>query len=657
MRFLGKTKKHADDVWRDLSERFERDGFAILNGFFSPEFCDRILQEVDLYTSPRKPFPTSRITLDILHGAHSGRRVYLRDAPPEALEGPYKINHLFTESDVVADAVFDKGLRSALDRLLGAEPVTINSLNFRHGSQQPAHIDTWYMPPPKTGSLVVASLSLEDVHPDAGPLFYYPGSHRIPPYVFSHGGIHAVDAEMPECRAYLDREIAARNLKKEFLFGKKGDVFLWHAQLLHGGSPINDLARTRSSLVVHYWGLDAVHGVPLAARASGGKFLDRNYWETDGKPIEGMPRPASPVAPSPAANIQSTGGAPLATRQRAAVLPEEFDAAAYRQRYSDLRELRDAELDRHYRTTGKSEERNASKIATRKDFLTLIDPLSRVLEIGPFANPLCHGANVKYFDVLPAELLRERAKVHGVDPAKIPNIDYVSESGDFQVVDQRFDIALSCHVIEHQPDLIRHLQDVGRVLDPGGLYCLVIPDKRYCFDHFLAASSIAEIVAAHARGARVHDVLALLEHAALTTHNDSERHWLGDHGEPVYKSKPRVLREAADVFFNSKGRYIDVHAWQFVPGSFRDTMESLFDLRLSAFRVLRVYATVAHSNEFFAVLEKTAQSPEPLLSALPRDFDARQYLLANPDVAKAGADAAEHYLRFGRAEGRKLRPS
>lgn len=654
MRFLRTIQKPDEDVWRDLSERFERDGFAILNRFFSPEFCDRILQEVDLYTSPQKPFPTSRITLDILHGVHSGRRVYLRDAPPEALTGPYKINHLFTESDVVADAVFDKDLRSALERLLDAEPVTINSLNFRHGSQQPAHIDTWYMPPPKAGSLVVASLSLEDVHADAGPLFYYPGSHRIPPYVFSHGGIHAVDAEMPACRAYLDREIASRNLKKELLFGKKGDIFLWHAQLLHGGSPINDLARTRSSLVVHYWGLDAVDGAALATRASGGKFLDRNYWETDGKPIEGMQQPNSSLV-SLAANIQSSGD--QRSKPRALELPAEFDAAAYRQRYTDLRGLSDAELERHYRRTGKSEERNASTIATRKAFLALIDSSSRVLEIGPFANPLCHGANVKYFDVLSAESLRERARIHGVDPAKIPNIDYVSETGDFQVVDQRFDIALSCHVIEHQPDLIRHLQDVGRVLDPGGLYCLIIPDKRYCFDHFLAASSIAEIVAAHARGARVHDVLALMEHGAMTTHNDSERHWLGDHGEPLYKSKPQVFREAADVFSNSKGRYIDVHAWQFVPESFRDTMESLFDLRLSAFRVLRVYATVAHSNEFFAVLEKTAQNPEPLLSALPRDFDARQYLLANPDVAKAGADAAEHYLRFGRNEGRKLRPS
>lgn len=41
---------------------------------------------------------------------------------------------------------------------------------------------------------------------------------------------------------------------------------------------------------------------------------------------------------------------------------------------------------------------------------------------------------------------------------------------------------------------------------------------------------------------------------------------------------------------------------------------------------------------------------------LPDDFDAQQYLLANTDVADAGLDAAQHYIRYGKREGRNLRP-
>jgi hypothetical protein len=40
----------------------------------------------------------------------------------------------------------------------------------------------------------------------------------------------------------------------------------------------------------------------------------------------------------------------------------------------------------------------------------------------------------------------------------------------------------------------------------------------------------------------------------------------------------------------------------------------------------------------------------------PYEFDAQQYLLANPDVAAAGVDALEHYLRHGHQERRRLRP-
>jgi ubiquinone/menaquinone biosynthesis C-methylase UbiE len=41
--------------------------------------------------------------------------------------------------------------------------------------------------------------------------------------------------------------------------------------------------------------------------------------------------------------------------------------------------------------------------------------------------------------------------------------------------------------------------------------------------------------------------------------------------------------------------------------------------------------------------------------SLPYDFDADQYLRLNPDVARAGDDAARHWLTHGHKEGRKWR--
>jgi Iron-sulfur cluster-binding domain len=42
---------------------------------------------------------------------------------------------------------------------------------------------------------------------------------------------------------------------------------------------------------------------------------------------------------------------------------------------------------------------------------------------------------------------------------------------------------------------------------------------------------------------------------------------------------------------------------------------------------------------------------------LPPGFDPELYLAANPDVADAGLDAAQHFLHYGRLEARPLRPS
>ncbi|MDE8347215.1 MAG: hypothetical protein POH28_13740, partial [Acidocella sp.] len=50
--------------------------------------------------------------------------------------------------------------------------------------------------------------------------------------------------------------IRQKNLKKVRFSAKKGDVFVWHANLLHGGGTINNYALTRKSCVFHYYSED-----------------------------------------------------------------------------------------------------------------------------------------------------------------------------------------------------------------------------------------------------------------------------------------------------------------------------------------------------------------------------------------------------------------
>ena len=269
-RLLGRTQQAPRALDDEQLGRWERDGFLILRGWFSPAQLSTVQAAVDDEWS-RRPHPDHEV--DVLTGPHAGRALKMAEAPPEVRGEAYKLNNLFARREEIRAAALTPRLRAALSQLLEGEPLICNSLNFERGSQQAHHIDTWYMPPPVEGRMVVASICLDDVGEDNGAVAYYVGSHRIPPYRFSDGRLNEDPAEMPRCREYLEAEIARRGLKTAEFRGRAGDVLLWHAQLLHGGTPIRDMARTRRSLVVHYWRAEDVPAASVRRDAASRAYL------------------------------------------------------------------------------------------------------------------------------------------------------------------------------------------------------------------------------------------------------------------------------------------------------------------------------------------------------------------------------------------------
>lgn len=242
-------------------------------------------------------------------------------------------------------------------------------------------------------------------------------------------------------------------------------------------------------------------------------------------------------------------------------------------------------------------------LPNRTEFVRLIPHDAEALEIGPFYTPLLTGPAVRYFDVMDHAALRERAVRLGKPTERIPpRIHYVEPHGDLSIVTERFDFVLSSHVIEHQPDLIGHLRDVARILRPKGKYLALIPDRRYCLDHFIAPSTIADVIDAHVAERRAPTLRARLQHVALTTHNDRRRHWRGDHGRPNL-DLDRIRRTVAEYRADSE-RYVDVHAWHFEPDSFDSLMSLSNALGLSPFHAVKIYPTMPGQNEFWAVLAR-----------------------------------------------------
>lgn len=283
-----------------------------------------------------------------------------------------------------------------------------------------------------------------------------------------------------------------------------------------------------------------------------------------------------------------------------------FDADFYRSTYDDLRGFSAEDAHRHFIAFGQSEGRLGAKQAYREFFLPMIPQDRPVLEIGPFDCPVVRGDHVRYADVLSQDGLRTRAAEIGRNPDGCPPIHYALETFDLRAIPDRFGAVVSCHCIEHQPDLISHLQTIEDLLEPGGQYFLVIPDKRYCFDHFIPASTIAGVVAAYVERRKVHPLDRVIEHWAMTTHNDPPRHWDGDHGTPPLRLDKVKL--AVEAFTKAPSAYIDVHGWQFTPDNFLTITSSIADLGYTKLRPVQVFNTPRNCPEFCAVLGREAET-------------------------------------------------
>ena len=144
--------------------------------------------------------------------------------------------------------------------LMEHEPEPFQTITCHKGSQQGAHSDSIHMTTYPLGYLTAAWIAFEDIHPDCGPLVYYPGSHRLP-YLFSKDvGISEQEFKERRYTAYHEKYeprirelIEEYKLEPHYFHARKGDVLIWHANLIHGGSMRRNLQLSRKAVVCHFF--------------------------------------------------------------------------------------------------------------------------------------------------------------------------------------------------------------------------------------------------------------------------------------------------------------------------------------------------------------------------------------------------------------------
>ncbi|ACB83497.1 conserved hypothetical protein [Methylorubrum populi BJ001] len=293
----------------------------------------------------------------------------------------------------------------------------------------------------------------------------------------------------------------------------------------------------------------------------------------------------------------------------------------------------------------------------RQRVLNFVVPHGRTgVELGPLSRPIVlkSDGNVLYADHLSTEGLRHQYRDHptlGPDGIEgIVPVDVVlGEGGLPRALGSRgpVDYIVASHVVEHVPDAIGWLRECGEALNEGGVFCLMVPDKRFTFDHFRTPTSVGALVAAHLLRLRTPPPEAVYEHFARACEVDVPATW---RGQPVpdrliVGGPPAALDATATAV--ASGRHIDVHCTVFTPYSFGRVLTELLALDLLPFECAALEPTRPCESEFFVLLRKRSDLGAAARAAtVPRLDPARHNALPPPaSWPKRTRAAARRWVR------------
>ena len=256
---LPKLIKYAYDNYdmKTMLKTFYENGYLI----FKPKIDNKILDDATNFTQ------------------------LLGDNHPSAFNGPFTRGHSCLKSrkhcihdrydqNGVSGIANDFSIRAVIAALFEMNPYSYQSLNYPRSSLAATHSDYIHFGSYPANTMCAVWVALEDIHPDAGPLFYYPGSHKLPYINMNDFDLKTIDdGDYPIYQTKIETLAENLGFKKTTFLPKRGEALIWHGNLLHGGPTPNNKEITRLSQVVHYHFYEMEYGWhPIASRIDENKI-------------------------------------------------------------------------------------------------------------------------------------------------------------------------------------------------------------------------------------------------------------------------------------------------------------------------------------------------------------------------------------------------
>lgn len=178
-----------------------------------------------------------------------------------------RIVNLHKEVDSLKDLITKKSVIEVLNELFGFKTSVYTSLTFKYGTEQPIHIDSPVFHTSPEGFYFGVWFALEDSNETNGCLNIIEKSHLIkrpdPSKFAKEKGVTEIDFNgsglWTPYQNLVKEQSISHGFEEKLVPVKKGDVLIWHPNLPHGGSKIQNRNKTRFSIVYHV----VPEGVPV----------------------------------------------------------------------------------------------------------------------------------------------------------------------------------------------------------------------------------------------------------------------------------------------------------------------------------------------------------------------------------------------------------
>lgn len=230
-----------------------------------------------------------------------------------------------------------------------------------------------------------------------------------------------------------------------------------------------------------------------------------------------------------------------------------------------------------------------------------------ILEIGGCTNPWfrkCDFTHLKTTDWLSRDDL---AASYNVPRDLIDDVDYIC--GDSRLTEYipeyvHFDLIVSSHNIEHQPDIVSHLRSTADVLYDDGLIIFGVPDKRATYDVYRPHTVTSDAVIAFQEGRKAISPRSLFDFLSKIT---ADRRPPVDIQDRSMEFKGDVVRAHAEFikYLNTGDtEFRGAHNWVFTPASLGILVTELYMIGLT--KLMPVWISPRLGNTILCFLEKRA---------------------------------------------------